>query len=161
MTSMIRKPFETISQWYQPRPKSIYHLNEGSMQDNKLLSFKGANLCEVFRMGMNVPPAFIISTDTSMMFDTRGTQELPEGLFEDVCNSILEIERKSNMQFGFQQEQTMAPLLLSIRLGAPIQSFDTSFDIEDKFQSEALNLLGAPESWYPLNANNPLTLNLG
>ena len=43
--------------------KYVYDFSEGDMTQKDLLGGKGANLCEMTRLGLPVPPGFIISTD--------------------------------------------------------------------------------------------------
>lgn len=47
------------------------------------LGGKGANLCEMARIGLNVPPGMVITTDVCQQFYASG-RRLPEGLMEEV-----------------------------------------------------------------------------
>ena len=42
-------------------PKYVFSFDEGDGKDKKLLGGKGANLCEMTQIGLNVPPGFVIS----------------------------------------------------------------------------------------------------
>jgi pyruvate,orthophosphate dikinase len=46
--------------------KLVYSFNDGSGQDKQLLGGKGANLCEMTQIGVNVPPGFVITTDACL-----------------------------------------------------------------------------------------------
>lgn len=53
----------SFQKWLHPQKKQVYMFNEGSIQERALLGNKGANLCEMFRLGLPVPPGFIITTE--------------------------------------------------------------------------------------------------
>ena len=40
----------------------VYPFSAGDGQNKKLLGGKGANLCEMTQIGLNVPPGFVITT---------------------------------------------------------------------------------------------------
>ena len=42
--------------------KLVYSFNVGDGHDKQLLGGKGANLCEMTQIGVNVPPGFVITT---------------------------------------------------------------------------------------------------
>jgi pyruvate,orthophosphate dikinase len=84
------------------------------------LGGKGANLCEMARLGLNVPPGFVISTSVcSEFFDLD--HHLPDGLMDDVRAGIQLIETNMNTKFGDPSSSPFAlPLLLSVRSGAAV-----------------------------------------
>ncbi|RQW78800.1 MAG: hypothetical protein EHM62_07115, partial [Methylococcus sp.] len=41
----------------------VYAFGEGDGKNKRLLGGKGANLCEMTQIGLNVPPGFVISTE--------------------------------------------------------------------------------------------------
>ena len=43
--------------------KWVYAFSEGDGSNKKLLGGKGANLCEMTQIGLNVPPGFVITTE--------------------------------------------------------------------------------------------------
>jgi pyruvate,orthophosphate dikinase len=55
-----------------------YSFETGDGQNKALLGGKGANLCEMTQMGINVPPGFVITTQTCLWY--LQTQQLPSGL---------------------------------------------------------------------------------
>ncbi|GIU92011.1 MAG: pyruvate, phosphate dikinase [Acidimicrobiia bacterium] len=85
---------------------------DGSRRD--LLGGKGAGLAEMTRIGLRVPPGFVITTEACRMYLDRG--ELPPGLWEQVEEAVARLEEKSGRTFGGGP----APLLVSVRSGAPI-----------------------------------------
>ena len=66
----IAKPFESFKNWLNSpiRRKNIYQLGEGGIGDEKLLSRKGVGLCEISRLGVAVPPTFILTSDASLEY---------------------------------------------------------------------------------------------
>merc|ERR1712195_457203 len=73
---------------------------DGSMKDKNLLGGKGANLAEMVRIGLPVPPGFTVTTDTSIEYTKL--KAAPAGLMEE----------------GFGDAAN--PLLLAIRSGARV-----------------------------------------
>ena len=86
--------------------------SQGTKDMKQLLGGKGANLCEMSRIGLNVPPGFTITTACCAKYAETGA--LPEGLWEEVLSSLSEVEEA----FGAKFADPEAPLLLSVRSGA-------------------------------------------
>ena len=81
----------------------------------ELLGGKGANLSEMAKMGLPVPPGFTITTEICIhYFKTHG--ELSEGLEEEVSQALADVEREMGAKFGAREN----PLLLSVRSGARV-----------------------------------------
>ncbi len=78
-----------------------------------LLGGKGANLAEMTRIGMPVPPGFTITTKACNSYLKRG-QKLPAGLWKQVEAAMAAVERKTGKRFGDADR----PLLVSCRSGA-------------------------------------------
>ena len=57
----------------------VYSFKQGDGQNKKLLGGKGANLCEMTQIGINVPPGFVISTDACLSYLDTEDRELPPG----------------------------------------------------------------------------------
>ncbi|MBM3986136.1 MAG: pyruvate, phosphate dikinase, partial [Planctomycetes bacterium] len=85
---------------------------DGSARDKALLGGKGANLAEMTRLGIPVPPGFTITTEACAAFAETG--RWPDGLSEQVTESLARLEQVSGRRFGDGQR----PLLLSVRSGA-------------------------------------------
>ncbi|MCZ7568278.1 MAG: pyruvate, phosphate dikinase [Ardenticatenaceae bacterium] len=78
-----------------------------------LLGGKGANLAEMTRLGLPVPPGFTVTTEACIVFLKAGEQ-FPPDLWEQVLVALKEIERKAGKGFGDSHN----PLLVSCRSGA-------------------------------------------
>ena len=92
--------------------KLIYTFAEGNASDKMLLGGKGANLCAMTQIGLNVPPGFVVTTAACLAYlEGKG---LPEGLMADVRLHIAELERKTDKRFGDEAN----PLLVSVRSGS-------------------------------------------
>ena len=95
--------------------KLIYFFDEGNGKDKKLLGGKGAGLCEMTQLGLQVPPGFVITTQTCKLFFENGNK-LPDGLMNEVRMSIKKLESLTGKKFG----DSSKPLLVSVRSGAAI-----------------------------------------
>jgi pyruvate, orthophosphate dikinase len=80
-----------------------------------LLGGKGAGLAEMTRLGLPVPPGFIITTEICEKFYEAG-RRLPDGLMDEVRKSIRRLEDLTGKRFGDCEN----PLLVSVRSGAPV-----------------------------------------
>jgi pyruvate,orthophosphate dikinase len=87
---------------------------DGGKEDKQLLGGKGANLAEMTRIGVPVPPGFTLSTDVCREYMRH--ERLPEGLDAEVARSLSRLEKEMGKGFGDPDR----PLLLSVRSGAAI-----------------------------------------
>jgi len=94
--------------------KYVYFFGEGDASMKLLLGGKGANLAEMTRIGLPVPPGFTITTEACSHF-YKNNQTWPEGLEEEVKKSLKMLEEKTGKKFGDPNN----PLLVSVRSGAP------------------------------------------
>lgn len=78
-----------------------------------LLGGKGANLAEMTRIGLPVPPFFTVTTEACNAYTAAGGQ-FPEGLWEQELDALKKIEEASGKKFGDPSN----PLLVSCRSGA-------------------------------------------
>jgi len=78
-----------------------------------LLGGKGANLAEMSRLGLPVPPGFTISTEVCRHYYAHG-QTYPKGLETDVLDALRAVELSLGKRFGDPSN----PLLVSVRSGA-------------------------------------------
>ncbi|MHB1383054.1 MAG: pyruvate, phosphate dikinase, partial [Bellilinea sp.] len=78
-----------------------------------LLGGKGANLAEMTRLGIPVPPGFTITTEACNAY-LAGGNKFPEGLWDQVLVALKETEKASGKKFGGSEN----PLLVSCRSGA-------------------------------------------
>ena len=93
----------------------VYRFSEGDASMADLLGGKGSNLCEMTRLGLPVPPGFVITTQVCRDY-LAGDYTLPEGLAATVRERISELEEAIGHEFG----STTNPLLVSVRSGARI-----------------------------------------
>ena len=94
--------------------KRVFDFEEGDGKNKHLLGGKGANLCEMTQIGLNVPPGFVISTEACLEFLASPTKDLPPGLWEEVQAHMSALEKKTKKGFGSADE----PLLVSVRSGS-------------------------------------------
>ena len=80
-----------------------------------ILGSKGANLAEMSRLGLSVPPGFTISTKVCDLF-YKNKKKLPPFIIKSVKKELGLIEKATKKRFGDQK----SPLLISIRSGARI-----------------------------------------
>ena len=78
-----------------------------------LLGGKGANLAEMTRIGVPVPPGFIITTEACNAYLKSGEQ-FPEGMWDQVLEAMKNVEGETGKEFGNPEN----PLLVSCRSGA-------------------------------------------
>jgi pyruvate,orthophosphate dikinase len=92
----------------------VYSFKNGDGKNKKLLGGKGANLCEMTQIGINVPPGFVISTQACLSYLDTKNQDMPDGLIEQVQQQIKELEQATGKGFGDPNNM----LLLSVRSGS-------------------------------------------
>ncbi len=78
-----------------------------------LLGGKGANLADMYRIGLPVPPFFTVTTEACNAY-TAGGSKFPEGLWDQELAALAEVEKASDKKFGDPSN----PLLVSCRSGA-------------------------------------------
>jgi pyruvate,orthophosphate dikinase len=84
---------------------------EGSMKN--LLGGKGANLAEMSKVGLPVPPGFTLTTDVCTAYYENG-KKYPSELEKQIQDGIAKIEKELGKKFG----DSSNPLLVSVRSGA-------------------------------------------
>ncbi len=94
--------------------KYVYLFTEGDGKNKALLGGKGAGLCEMTRIGLPVPPGFVITTEACVYYYKNGGY--PEGLKEQVKEGLEKVEKETGKRFGDRE----SPLLLSVRSGARV-----------------------------------------
>jgi pyruvate,orthophosphate dikinase len=78
-----------------------------------LLGGKGANLAEMTRIQVPVPPGFTITTEACNAYLASG-ETFPEGMWDQVLLAVAGLEKESGKRFGDRKN----PLLVSCRSGA-------------------------------------------
>ncbi|TDT97378.1 pyruvate phosphate dikinase [Streptomyces sp. 846.5] len=84
---------------------------EGDRHQADRLGGKGANLAEMTRMGLPVPPGFTVSTRACRYYLVTGAE--PEGLAEEISGHLAALEQRIGRRLGDPDD----PLLLSVRSG--------------------------------------------
>ena len=93
-------------------PKYVYRFSEGDKDQKDLLGGKGANLAEMTRLGLPVPPGFTITTDACRAYLRDGV--VPDELAVQVTTALREVEEELGRELGASED----PLLVSVRSGA-------------------------------------------
>ncbi|WP_406289292.1 pyruvate, phosphate dikinase [Embleya sp. NBC_00896] len=104
----------------------VYEFTEGSREQAGLLGGKGANLAEMTRLGLPVPPGFTVTTDACRVFLRTGST--PEGLDREIAGHLTRLEQVTGRRLG----QADNPLLVSVRSGARFSMpgmMDTILDV--------------------------------
>ncbi|MFP4076309.1 MAG: pyruvate, phosphate dikinase [Halochromatium sp.] len=94
--------------------KWVFAFEEGDGKNKKLLGGKGANLCEMTQIGLNVPPGFVITTEACLAYLEQPEHQLPAGVMDQVREQMEALERKTGKGFGDPDN----PLLVSVRSGS-------------------------------------------
>src|SRR3954453_22472357 len=97
--------------------KYVYMFGSGTADGDKdmkdKLGGKGANLAEMSKAGVPVPPGFTIITDVcNIFFDTN--HQVPEEVDTQIWHAVEKVEKMTGKKFGDGSD----PLLLSVRSGA-------------------------------------------
>jgi pyruvate,orthophosphate dikinase len=96
--------------------KYVYSFHEGDGKNKKLFGGKGANLCEMTQIGINVPPGFVITTEACLTYLDSTTKDLPDGLVGQVRENMKALEKATGRGFGDPKN----PLLVSVRSGSAL-----------------------------------------
>ena len=93
--------------------KPIYFFDEADGKNRALLGGKAAGLAEMTRLGLPVPPGFVITTEICEKFYEAG-RRLPDGLMDEVRKSVRRLEGMTGKKLGDSEN----PLLVSVRSGS-------------------------------------------
>src|SRR6185312_8999711 len=93
-------------------PKYVFEFTEGGKDEKDLLGGKGANLAEMTRLGLPVPPGFTVTTEACRRYLTDGA--VPPELRVQVTRALRALEDRIGRQLGDPKD----PLLVSVRSGA-------------------------------------------
>ena len=104
----------------QERSLSVYKFGnkkaDGRKELKNLLGGKGANLAEMSRIGIPVPPGFTITTEVCTQYTQEGREAVVQRIEAEVREAISGIEETMGTVFGDDEN----PLLLSVRSGARV-----------------------------------------
>jgi len=99
--------------------KLIFRFNSQGSKSNinskEVLGGKGANLAQMAKLGLPVPPGFTISTKVCEYF-YKNNKKIPKKLIKQTKNEIKIIEKLSKKKFGDLSD----PLLVSVRSGSRV-----------------------------------------
>ncbi|MGN7247717.1 pyruvate, phosphate dikinase [Janibacter anophelis] len=90
----------------------VHMFSEGDRDQKDLLGGKGANLAEMVKLGLPVPPGFTITTEACRAYLTEG--RVPPEVRVEVTQRLRDVEDLIGRTLGDSEE----PLLLSVRSGA-------------------------------------------
>jgi len=93
--------------------KWVWDFSEGNTNLKDLLGGKGANLAEMTRLGLPVPPGFTITTEACNAYRKLG-RKFPPGLEQQVARNLRSLENRMGRRLGDAHD----PLLVSVRSGA-------------------------------------------
>jgi pyruvate,orthophosphate dikinase len=113
-----------------------------------LLGGKGANLAEMTRIDVPVPPGFTVTTEACNAYLEAG-DSFPEGMWEQELEALKAVEKKTGRKFGDPKN----PLLVSSRSGAKFSMpgmMDTVLNIglNDETAKGMIELTGDPRFVY-------------
>ena len=103
-------------------PKYVYAFDEIKLAERTagswdgvraLLGGKGANLGEMTKLKLPVPPGFVVTTEACKAF-LAGGEKFPKGMWEQVLGAVAALEKSTGKRFGDPEN----PLLVSCRSGA-------------------------------------------
>ncbi len=98
--------------------KKIYTFGDGKAEGDasmrNILGGKGANLAEMNKLGMPVPPGFTITTDVCNEYTQYGKDAVVKDIRKDVEKAIAHVETLTGKKF----DDPSNPLLVSVRSGA-------------------------------------------
>lgn len=101
------------------RPEKFVYLfsedrTDGDASMRNALGGKGANLAEMSKLQVPVPPGFTISTEVCAFYSEE--HALPEWVKDSVNEALAEVENRLGKKFGSEEN----PLLVSVRSGARV-----------------------------------------
>jgi pyruvate,orthophosphate dikinase len=113
-----------------------------------LLGGKGANLAEMTRIDVPVPPGFTVTTEACNAYLAAG-DTFPEGMWKQELEALKAVEKKTGKKFGDPKN----PLLVSSRSGAKFSMpgmMDTVLNIglNDETAKGMIELTGDPRFVY-------------
>ena len=88
--------------------------SEGNAKMKSILGGKGANLAEMAKIGIPVPPGFTISAEVCQLY--LKTKKIPSDLKQEIEKNLSRLEKVAGKKFGDEND----PLLVSVRSGAAV-----------------------------------------
>ncbi|HZU56605.1 MAG TPA: pyruvate, phosphate dikinase [Actinocrinis sp.] len=109
---MMKADTHGAAQRNQPPDRYVYDFADGKATMADLLGGKGANLAEMTRLGLPVPPGFTVTTEACRHYLKTG--RLPSGLDAQIARHLALLEETTGRRLGDVDD----PLLVSVRSGA-------------------------------------------
>lgn len=91
----------------------VYFITEGNKDMKSILGGKGANLSEMYNLGLPVPETFTVSTDACLKY-YEDNKTIAKDVQDQIWQNIKRLEKATGKVFGDKEN----PLLLSVRSGA-------------------------------------------
>ena len=95
-------------------PRWTLHLDGSGMPDRALIGGKAWSVARMAALGLDVPPAFVITTQACLAYLENGA--MPGGLEDEIATGLAWLEEQTGRTFGTGDKR----LLLSIRSGAAV-----------------------------------------
>ncbi|MFT9488107.1 MAG: pyruvate, phosphate dikinase [Tepidibacillus sp.] len=128
--------------------KYVYLFHEGHAGMKELLGGKGANLAEMTRVGLPVPPGFTVTTQACNQY-YENSKELSNEIKDQIVKALYVLEENTEKRLGGLEN----PLLVSVRSGSVISMpgmMDTvlNLGLNDETVQVLANLTGNPRFAY-------------
>jgi pyruvate, phosphate dikinase len=128
--------------------KRVWIFKDGDASMRDLLGGKGANLAEMIKIGLPVPPGFTITTEVCNDYYAEGGK-MPAGLTEEIREALANVENRMGRKLG----DPANPLLVSVRSGAKFSMpgmMDTvlNLGLNDETAEGLIKLSGNPRFVY-------------
>jgi len=94
----------------------VLGFDEADFTQRELLGNKGANLAKMIQEDIPVPPGFILTTKVCKLTSESRSDKIPKDVWDEVRTQIQRVEEWTGFRFG----DPKAPLLFSVRSGAPV-----------------------------------------
>jgi len=95
--------------------KFVYTFAEGDLSMRNLLGGKAVNLCDMIKIGVPVPPGFVVSTEACGVYNASG-KVMNDEMKKQIDWAMTEVEKQIGKKFGDESN----PLLVSVRSGARV-----------------------------------------
>ncbi len=93
----------------------VYNFNDGNKEMKNILGGKGANLAEMKKIGLPVPPGFTITTEACNKY-YEDNKKVDSQIIEEIYENLKKMEKETGKIFGNPDK----PLLVSVRSGSVI-----------------------------------------
>ncbi len=93
--------------------KFVYLFREADGKDKAMFGGKGANLAEMTKLGMPVPPGFTITTEACTQYYKDG-KKINQEIIDQIMKTLQILEKETDKKFGSVDN----PFLVSVRSGA-------------------------------------------